>query len=531
MADRILRPQCFDVDPHSSDAADKWTHWRKTFENFLNSIQSLEVDPFATLINYISSSVYRHISDLKSYDASINALQSLYVQPKNAIFARHVLSTAKQESGQSSSEFVQKLKCLSSDCEFQAVSAETYREESIRDAFIRGLLSSSIRQRLLEQKSLTLQSAVDLARQLDVAQQQSSSYGRDPNFACSIDRSQPAAAEHSCADQQNPTAAVTATSCYFCGSSRHPRSKCPARDVYCKSCGKKGHFQRVCRASKVNNINSDTPNTPSQLFSLLVAATPDSLSKAVVPVFLGDNKLCALIDTGSSESYVSKSTVRRLNLSVYNSCKKVTMASTHLSSCTLGHCVVSLCINSTHYDQIKLSILPDLCTDILLGHDFLSLHASVEISFSGSKPPLSLCNLTALSITPPLLFKHLSPDCKPIATKSRRFSEPDKLFIKNEVGRLLRQGIIEPSDSPWRAQVLVTHNERHKRRMVVDYSQTINRFTYLDAYPLPRIDDIVSKIAQFEVYSTLDLTSVYHQIPISDDETIFTVFEADGRLF
>ena len=79
--------------------------------------------------------------------------------------------------------------------------------------------------------------------------------------------------------------------------------------------------------------------------------------------------------------------------------------------------------------------------------------------------------------------------------------------------------------------MLVTKDERHKRRMVIDYSQTINRFTPLDAYPLPRIDEMVEKIAQHEVYSTLDLRSAYHQVPILESERDFTAFEADGQLF
>ena len=37
---------------------------------------------------------------------------------------------------------------------------------------------------------------------------------------------------------------------------------------------------------------------------------------------------------------------------------------------------------------------------------------------------------------------------------------------------------------------------RHKKRMGVDYSQTINIFTELDAYPLPRIDDMVNGLAK-----------------------------------
>ena len=103
------------------------------------------------------------------------------------------------------------------------------------------------------------------------------------------------------------------------------------------------------------------------------------------------------------------------------------------------------------------------------------------------------------------------------------------MFFKTS--KLLNDGIIEPSLSPWRAQVLVTNNENHKKRMVVDYSQTINRFTDLDAYPLPRIDDMVEKIAQYSVFSTLDLKSAYYQVPLKEEDKAYTAFESGGRLY
>ena len=65
----------------------------------------------------------------------------------------------------------------------------------------------------------------------------------------------------------------------------------------------------------------------------------------------------------------------------------------------------------------------------------------------------------------------------------------------------------------------------------MDYSQTINRFTLLDAYPLPRIEDMVNEIASYGVFSTLDLTSAYHQVAIKPDERKFTAFEAAGSLY
>ena len=67
--------------------------------------------------------------------------------------------------------------------------------------------------------------------------------------------------------------------------------------------------------------------------------------------------------------------------------------------------------------------------------------------------------------------------------------------------------------------------------MCVDYSQTINLFTNLDAYPLPRIDDLVTKLATYNVFSTFDLKSAYHQIPIEESQKVYPGFEAGGKLW
>ena len=73
--------------------------------------------------------------------------------------------------------------------------------------------------------------------------------------------------------------------------------------------------------------------------------------------------------------------------------------------------------------------------------------------------------------------------------------------------------------------------QRHNKRMCIDYSQTINLFTELDAYPLPRIEVMVHKLSQYKVFSTFDLKSAYHQKPLRDSETNFTAFEALGDLY
>ena len=59
----------------------------------------------------------------------------------------------------------------------------------------------------------------------------------------------------------------------------------------------------------------------------------------------------------------------------------------------------------------------------------------------------------------------------------------------------------------------------------------MNKFTLLDAYPLPRIDEMVEKVAEHEFFSTLDLRSAYHQIPIQEADKPYTAFEAAGGLY
>lgn len=71
--------------------------------------------------------------------------------------------------------------------------------------------------------------------------------------------------------------------------------------------------------------------------------------------------------------------------------------------------------------------------------------------------------------------------------RKRRQTEKCKKFIASEICKLLAEGIIEPTNSPWRSQASVVEVEHHKIRMIIVYSQTIHQFTLLVAFFLPKI--------------------------------------------
>ncbi|KAI5721077.1 hypothetical protein M8J77_015726 [Diaphorina citri] len=144
--EKYLRPERFDVEPTSASADKEWLHWKKTFENFLSHMKDATA------------------ADNATYTGALSALEALYVKPKNVIYARHCLATRQQNTGETVDQYLQVLKHISKDCKFEPVTAQLYKEEYIRDAFISGLSSARIRQRLLENTTLTLDEAFNQAR-------------------------------------------------------------------------------------------------------------------------------------------------------------------------------------------------------------------------------------------------------------------------------------------------------------------------------------------------------------------------------
>jgi hypothetical protein len=276
--DKFLRPDRFDADPSSPESSKQWLHWYRTFQSFLTSIASHTPNQLDVLINYIAPSVYSYIADCTTNNEAIKILETAYVKPKNEIFARHLLATRRQEFGESLDQFLQSLKQLSKDCNFKAATAEEYRDSSIRDSFISGLQSNHIRQRLLENKCLDLATAFDQARALEMAQQHSNSYSRADTTtvaALQTNDAPPTALAEDAPERGNLNTASSA--CYFCGRSRHPRSKCPAKDATCNKCSKTGHFSKVCRSTKM--VTAAANHTPT--LATISAASPTSLAKAI----------------------------------------------------------------------------------------------------------------------------------------------------------------------------------------------------------------------------------------------------------
>ena len=176
--EKFLKPSRLDLDPRSKDCSKLWNHWKKTLDNFFSSFDTSPTDDvkLCALVNFVSPEVYGYISNSKDFKEAIKALEDLYIKPKNETFNRHCLLTRQQHEGESIDEYKHVLESLANECEFKDITGLNYRDAYVRDAFICGIKSPDIRQRLLEE-DLVLEKSFEKARSYELAARNSERIG------------------------------------------------------------------------------------------------------------------------------------------------------------------------------------------------------------------------------------------------------------------------------------------------------------------------------------------------------------------
>lgn len=128
------------------------------------------------------------------------------------------------------------------------------------------------------------------------------------------------------------------------------------------------------------------------------------------------------------------------------------------------------------------------------------------------------------------LMEHVinTGDCTPIKQKYYRLSPDKQAALENEVDRMLKAGIVEPSHSPWNSPVVMVEKPNGDLRLCLD-SRKLNAVTKPDAYPLPYVNYILDNLRDAKYLTSLDLSAAYHQIPLSKDSKEKSAFTVPGK--
>ena len=95
---------------------------------------------------------------------------------------------------------------------------------------------------------------------------------------------------------------------------------------------------------------------PCLVFSITSMACPENLLRSAILVHLNGKNLTALIDSGSSESYINSKVSKDLKLKVYPSRSEIQMASSAMKMKSNGFYLVDLELKGNKYESTRLKM-------------------------------------------------------------------------------------------------------------------------------------------------------------------------------
>jgi hypothetical protein len=119
----------------------------------------------------------------------------------------------------------------------------------------------------------------------------------------------------------------------------------------------------------------------------------------------------------------------------------------------------------------------------------------------------------------------VDPRSEPPSKPVYRLSPIELEEMRKQLTELQAKGFIRPSISPYGSPVLFATKKNGKLRMCIDY-RALNKLTIKNRYPLPRIDDLLDRLAGAKIFSKIDLASGYHQIRIREEDIPKTAFRS-----
>ncbi|KAM4549940.1 uncharacterized protein V3H82_019144 [Fundulus diaphanus] len=121
-------------------------------------------------------------------------------------------------------------------------------------------------------------------------------------------------------------------------------------------------------------------------------------------------------------------------------------------------------------------------------------------------------------------------DKGPIRQRSYRVPQHLVAQLLKEVEEMQHLGVIEPSTSEWCSPVVIVVKKDGSLRICIDFRK-LNALSEFDAYPMPRIDDLLEKIGRARFITTLDLCKGYWQVPLEPSSRPYTAFQTPAGLF
>lgn len=275
-------------------------------------------------------------------------------------------------------------------------------------------------------------------------------------------------------------------------------------------------------------------------------------------IFLGKKEL-GLLDTGANISCIGDNLATNDYSSIpgFQKIKSNVMTADGKAQKVVGKLEIEMNYKNL-VKQITLYVVPTLNQKLILGLDFWRSFGLIHNVVSGLTMtnkenkisnntdsqffPLSISQQQQLEIVKSLfpnfetqglgrtsLIKHRIDvgDARPIKQRFYPVSPAVEKLMFEEVDRMQKLGVIEPSNSAWSSPMRMVVKPG-KVRLCLD-ARKVNVVTKKDAYPLPNIGGIFARLPKANIISKIDLKDAYWQIELDPESKPLTAFTIPGR--
>ncbi|CAM4747325.1 unnamed protein product [Rotaria magnacalcarata] len=274
------------------------------------------------------------------------------------------------------------------------------------------------------------------------------------------------------------------------------------------------------------------------------------ISSANLVSFLPDIKTCAKLNVQVSDAFVEIKDfsfyvcIYNPNKNIYKLTSTVKLGSVHYqSNDEMMYSILntdkqsSMTKQSTHLNSIqtneqqessKSSLLENILQELVMHiddkhkrNDFLNILRQNKRSFDNSKMTRAKTKIYHTINAGDLLPTSVRPYYKTVQQRKE---------VQQEVGMLLDQGILRPSNSPWSSPVLLKKKPDGMYRFLVDFRR-LNSIIKKDSYPQPSAEELLHRLVGHQYFTKLDLNSGYFQIPIHESDIPKTAIITQDGLY
>ena len=452
-----------------------------------------------------------------------------YVEPRKRLLIAdrtHYLSIT-QDPGESEVDFLSRLNEAAQLCKWDSLKKQDPTEELVKLSFIAGLKDESLKLKILEK--LQAAPSTKMPDIIDFCQMS----------AQLVQFSQKKSGDGQPSSQTNNFFVQNTQPCQKCNTN-HRLRECPAFGKTCHKCGKTNHYAKCCKSApkhsskpvhssyhrRTSNKPSSRPQQQSAHSIDIFTVESERANSLMQTLLVHDTPLEFQLDTGAAISIMSKKQWLKLGSP---SIEETSVKPTNFDGSqikTLGSLQVLIKHENSEPRMASFIVVESAREHGLIGRDLIDASRTEVCTFSVEEKELPTIRGFSASIA--LIDENLTLKffkARPVPVHLRE-------QLNKELESLERQGIITPiSHSKCASPVVWVKKANGKYRMCIDFKATLNGNIQSDAYPLPTVEEIFSRIGNACRFAKIDLKSAYSQIQLDDQASELSVINTHRGLY